>query len=149
MRCKDRTARALPLGNMASRTGWMCALALVACGGGMVSGYKSEDKDAAPATLEEAQRQLEAARAELAERETVVLGGQNAATRPAAVQPESSDGARGPEDDCARLCRAFASMQRAQAAICRLAGEADARCADAKKSVAESATRVAHCGCHG
>lgn len=51
------------------------------------------------------------------------------------------------ESPCAVACRALTSMKRAAEAVCRLAGESDARCADARKRVSESATRVASCAC--
>jgi hypothetical protein len=38
-------------------------------------------------------------------------------------------------------------MRRAVAALCRMAGEADARCEDAKHTLSESEQRVAACGC--
>lgn len=51
--------------------------------------------------------------------------------------------------ECEQLCKAFASMRRSQAAICVLVGDEDARCAVAKQTVADSAKRVAKCGCPG
>lgn len=51
------------------------------------------------------------------------------------------------ESRCATACKAFASLQRAADAVCRLAGEDDARCAHAKKLVDENSRRVAQCGC--
>ncbi|NOU35087.1 MAG: hypothetical protein HOO96_44920 [Polyangiaceae bacterium] len=59
-------------------------------------------------------------------------------TEPAGVQPESP---------CARACRAFASMERAVAAVCRLAGDADAKCTSAKKVLDENMVRVKACAC--
>jgi hypothetical protein len=50
-------------------------------------------------------------------------------------------------NQCEQLCRAFASMKRAQAAICVLTGEDDPRCALAKQTVEENAKRVAKCSC--
>lgn len=49
--------------------------------------------------------------------------------------------------ECEQLCRAFASMQRAQAALCVLTGEDDPRCQHAKATVEENAKRVAKCSC--
>jgi hypothetical protein len=48
---------------------------------------------------------------------------------------------------CEQLCRAFASMKRAQAALCVLTGEDDPRCTLAKQTVEENAKRVAKCSC--
>lgn len=52
-----------------------------------------------------------------------------------------------PATPCQTACRAFASMQRAADSVCRLAGDADERCASAKKRVENAKARVAHCGC--
>lgn len=51
------------------------------------------------------------------------------------------------ESRCAIACKAFASLKRAADAVCRLAGEHDARCDHAKKLVDENGRRVAQCGC--
>lgn len=51
------------------------------------------------------------------------------------------------ESRCAIACKAFASLKRAADAVCRLAGEDDARCDHAKKLVDENGRRVAQCGC--
>jgi hypothetical protein len=48
---------------------------------------------------------------------------------------------------CETACRALASMSRAADAICRMAGDADPKCASARKRVDESAARVAQCRC--
>jgi len=52
-----------------------------------------------------------------------------------------------PRSPCASACRAFASLDRAAEAVCRLAGESDARCRRAKKSVKENRQRVESCNC--
>jgi hypothetical protein len=52
-----------------------------------------------------------------------------------------------PSSPCETSCRALASMKRAADAICRMAGEGDARCGDARKKVEASTARVAACGC--
>jgi hypothetical protein len=64
------------------------------------------------------------------------------ATGGAAPAPLASGDAR-----CPKACKAFASLERAGDAICRLAGENDARCTRAKDVVKQNATRVAACGC--
>lgn len=48
---------------------------------------------------------------------------------------------------CQTACRALASMRRAADAVCRIAGDTDARCDGARKRVDAATTRVAHCGC--
>jgi hypothetical protein len=112
-----------------------------------------KSEEAQPATIEEAQAQLERARAQLGGRGP--LGGApggapgptsttQAAPPSAAVSQESE---RTREAPCVTPCRAIASMRRAVDAICRMAGEQDARCADARKTLGESAGKVAACGC--
>jgi hypothetical protein len=96
-----------------------------------------------PTTLEEAQAQLDRARTE--------LGGAPAApASPMAPAPAeaSSERASGySADPCASSCRAIASMRRAVSAICRMAGDSDARCTDAKATLSQSEQRVASCHC--
>jgi hypothetical protein len=41
----------------------------------------------------------------------------------------------------------MSSMRRAVDAICRLAGESEQRCIDARATLKTSETRVAGCGC--
>jgi hypothetical protein len=41
----------------------------------------------------------------------------------------------------------MSSMRRAVEAICRMAGDADARCTDARKTLKDSEAKVAGCGC--
>jgi hypothetical protein len=48
---------------------------------------------------------------------------------------------------CAVACRAFGSLRRAADAVCRLAGEADARCKRAQGVVNQSRSRVSACSC--
>lgn len=48
---------------------------------------------------------------------------------------------------CASPCRALASMQRAVDALCRMTGETDAKCVDARKTLADNVGRTATCKC--
>jgi hypothetical protein len=48
---------------------------------------------------------------------------------------------------CDTACRAFASLERAADAVCRLAGDAKDRCTRAKKLVDDNVGRVAACSC--
>lgn len=110
-------------------------------------------EESEPATVAEATARVEQARAELdqAFRAPSVTPAQPSdphspaqpshvpGTEPAGIQPESP---------CARACRAFASMERAVAAVCRLAGDADAKCTSAKKILDENMVRVKACACH-
>ena len=73
-----------------------------------------------------------------------------AGSKPSAARGQSSTApaaAADKESRCATACKAFASLQRAADAVCRLAGEDDARCDHAKKVVTENGRRVAECGC--
>jgi hypothetical protein len=51
------------------------------------------------------------------------------------------------EDRCGSPCRALASMRRAVGALCRMTGDEDARCADAKRTLTESEARISPCSC--
>jgi hypothetical protein len=51
------------------------------------------------------------------------------------------------ESSCSTACRAFSSLGRAASAVCRLAGDKDARCTHAHQVVADAEKRVAVCGC--
>jgi hypothetical protein len=111
-----------------------------------------------PATIEEAQAQLERARAQLpgwappttpvtgASVETPGAGGttQSAESGPSTVPREVDTE---PQHRCGNACGAMTSMRHAVEAICRMAGEADARCTDARKTLRDSEVKVAGCGC--
>lgn len=56
-------------------------------------------------------------------------------------------GATSAPSECVTPCRAIASMRRSVASLCRLAGEDDARCIAARKTLDEGERRVARCGC--
>jgi hypothetical protein len=119
----------------------------------------SED-DAALATLEEAEAALARAKAEL---ETALLtdrdkakGGEGAPAtgaparrRPARAEESEAKSAQAQKtvSPCANACRAFASLERAAAAVCRLAGDANERCSRARRVVADSEERVTTCRC--
>lgn len=51
------------------------------------------------------------------------------------------------EDTCGNPCKAITSMRRAVTALCRMTGEEDGRCVDAKRTLASSEARVASCPC--
>lgn len=51
------------------------------------------------------------------------------------------------EDRCTSPCRALVSMRRAVTALCRMTGDTDARCVDAKKTLTDSEGRVSPCSC--
>ena len=63
------------------------------------------------------------------------------------ARPNDEERAPRQPTPCETACRALASMGRAADAICRLAGDADARCSSARKRVEDSSSRVAACRC--
>ena len=108
-----------------------------------------------PSTLEEAQAQLARAHAQLGGAPTDALhadsggspggGGAAAESTPrSTAEPPAEDARRSP---CAVACSAIASMKRAVDAICRMAGEGDSRCVEARKTLADDDTKVARCAC--
>jgi hypothetical protein len=121
------------------------------------------ERSSEPRTVEEAQDQIARARAELAgatgqKREFApppasppppppVAPSTTPASRPAdaAAKAQAESGANA--DTCQSPCRALASMRRAVVALCRLTGDDDARCLDARKTLTESEARVASCTC--
>ena len=61
---------------------------------------------------------------------------------------EPAGGASGAmSSQCVTPCRAISSMRRSVTALCRLAGDEDARCVDARKTLTDSEGRVVSCGC--
>jgi hypothetical protein len=139
-----------------------CALVvLVACGGGAESlpprappGAEKSVTTTDPSTVEEAQDQIARAKAELG------TGTKRFAEPPPApppppptTQPKTPSDAKAESsstanaDPCVSPCRAIASMRRAVGALCRLTGDEDTRCSEAKKTLADSETRIATCAC--
>jgi hypothetical protein len=100
---------------------------------------------AAPSSLDEDDGSklttIEAAEAEFARVEQQLDGLWAGAEKP--DKKAESD----PLAACDTSCKAFLSLERAAAAICRLAGEADARCMQARKSVERNRQRIAECAC--
>lgn len=74
--------------------------------------------------------------------------GGGAAAGAAAPAPAARKTARAEGASCDTACKAFDSLRRAADAICRLAGDDDARCARGKKVVGDNEKRVSSCGCH-
>lgn len=130
---------------------------VAACGGAAEAPAKapaaktppSEERE--PTTVAEAQDQIERLRAELGgadqdkdKKTSVDAERPSADTSSSAVREERAAGAT---DACASSCRALSSMRRAVSALCRMTGDEDARCSDAKKTLGESESRVARCHC--
>jgi hypothetical protein len=109
------------------------------------------DAEAEPQTIEEAEAAIARARADLEPRATDALR----ASEPApsadqeapAPEPRQPQAAPTAQDTCASNCRAIASMRRAVRALCRMAGDDDTRCVEARATLAESEARLARCGC--
>ncbi|MCW5836148.1 MAG: hypothetical protein KIS78_27350 [Labilithrix sp.] len=74
-----------------------------------------------------------------------------ASAEPSAVDrapPRAGIGPRS-DDTCGSPCRALASMKRAVDALCRMTGDTDNRCVDARRTLEDNTTRVASCKCEG
>lgn len=135
-------------------------MGLAGCGGGGGAASVASPPQAAPkaeesspTTIEEAEAQIARAKDDLATsakkaRDFDVTPPPPPA--PPADEPRSPSSARSEPvhaPQCVSPCRALASMRRAVDALCRLAGDADARCTDARKTLQDSAARVATCRC--
>lgn len=148
------------------------SVALAACGGaaGEAKPAKSAEPESTarerePTTVAEAQELIARANADLSASESAKKttdvdkdsvhppapgGGSTSTTTPEkpktpGVREESTR--NGPADSCSQSCRALSSMRRAVSALCRMTGDEDARCSDAKKTLEQSESRVARCHC--
>jgi hypothetical protein len=129
---------------------------LAACGGADHAPARSggappreEAPPAEPKTVEEAQRQIAQAVDELNGR--YELKASESKTAPAA-EPSPTDRPSQYNSDamtnqCASPCRALASMKRAVEALCRMTGESDTKCVDARKTLADNVGKTASCKC--
>jgi hypothetical protein len=131
-------------------------LALAACGGGAASPAKSPTEELLePRSIVEAQEQIARARESLEPSPATGATRAEEQKAPSArrqdVGPPGDSNVREerPEssDACGTRCRALASMKRAVEALCRMTGDGDTRCIDAKRTLAESTTRLAFCTC--
>jgi hypothetical protein len=115
-----------------------------------------------PATLAEAEQLLARAQAELDQLALNEPQPPAAAPAPATAAPEAprdhaerseksaAEGEAAPAptpSPCETACRAFASLERASEAVCRLDGEGGQRCDRARQIRDRAARRVASCGC--
>jgi hypothetical protein len=111
---------------------------------------QKDDLRTAEAELERARRELDSALGVRRPRPAPTSGasrGADADRAEAAPAPKAEKKAS--ETGCPTACRAFSSLGRAASAVCRLAGEKDARCTRAHGMVADAEKRVAACGCRG
>ena len=149
---------------------------LVACGGAdsappkapssAAPAEEAREAEQEPRTVEEAQSQIARARADLGGAPTGSGGSgtgadstaststdakADASKKPSSPQSRPSAGAEPPReaspDACANPCRALTSMRRAVSALCRLTGDTDNRCSDARRTLSESEGRVRPCKC--
>jgi hypothetical protein len=134
-------------------------LVLAACGG---PARPAEAPDEEPRTVEEAQMRIDVATRVIQASTTLAQTAKpQEPTAPAAPPSPKGLGAEPgwgadtdtttreahPQSPCDTSCRAIASMRRAVSVLCRLTGEEDSRCEDARKTLAENERRVAVCGC--
>lgn len=141
-------------------------VALAGCGGAAPEAASpaakspggAQDVSSEPGSIEEAQAEIAAARAQLAgesgpSRFAPAPGAApSSGTSPppaASPPPPASDSSTRPsaQDRCGSPCRALASMRRAVTALCRMTGNEDARCTDAKRTLVDSEGRIAPCAC--
>lgn len=140
---------------------FVCCTA-VACGGAASAPAKApepEAETAAPAeprTIEEAQDWIARARADLeGEPQRADASSSSKSTDAPPGQPEGGaspareERAPSLEASCGGSCRALASMKRAVEALCRMTGDADERCAEARRTLSDSTSRLARCKCDG
>lgn len=135
-------------------------LTAIACGGAPEPAAKSpasestkapkEEELPEPRTVEEAQEQI--ARAKETLEGGRPLGAAKATTEEAArAAPAPPSAATGreerPDDTCGSPCRALASMRRAVEALCRMTGDTDDRCVDARRTLGDNTTRISSCRC--
>jgi hypothetical protein len=146
----------------------LAMVALVGCGGAAAEAGAPAAKSPEavgtrePGSIDEAQAQIAAAQAQLgggagmgSSESTSSVPGATPSPSPAAPRspstspaPPAADAARSiTENRCGSPCRALASMRRAVAALCRMTGNEDTRCSDAKRTLVESEGRVAPCSC--
>jgi hypothetical protein len=106
-----------------------------------------------PQTIEEAQAAIARARAELEGQRHDLDASASSKTTDAPAQPQGDappareERRPGAGAACRASCRALASMKRAVEALCRMAGDADERCTEARRKLEDSTARVAQCGC--
>jgi hypothetical protein len=138
---------------------------LAGCGGAANKAAEAPASSMAPAeaeptTVEEAQAQIDRAKQQLAGNagsagSAGMPSAGTGATTPSTMSQPPADASRHQETSadkpepspCESPCRAIASMRRAVTAICRIAGDTDARCEGATQTLVDSESRVKTCGC--
>jgi hypothetical protein len=136
------------------------ALVLVGCGG---AARPAEAPEGEPRTVDEAQTRIDVASRVIQSQATIAQSAKPAEPANPPPPPPSPKGLGAepgwgantdlaPRENnrmsaCETSCRAITSMRRAVAVMCKLTGDDDPRCADAKHTLAENERRVAACGC--
>jgi len=170
--CKERiraNVGGLPVSSRNPRSTFvlLASALLAACGGAAESSAPAAKTpatpaeeprtDAEPRTVEDAQEQIARLRAQLDK----PLGASESkpAAAPQKAPAESNKGTSGnykqdqkeerAADPCSGSCRALASMKRAVDALCRMTGEEDKRCSEARRTLSDSTSRVVSCHCGG
>lgn len=137
----------------------LLALTLVACGGAdagapaRTAAPPPPQEAPEPRTVEEAQSQIARAADELDGRALSVKATDAAPSAPASEPPnggaKTEYSADAYANRCENPCRALASMKRAVDALCRMTGESDTKCVDARKTLADNVGKTASCKCSG
>jgi hypothetical protein len=82
--------------------------------------------------------------------DAVMADAEAAPPEPASAPPREEDeldAERSKRDRCATACRSLASMKRAEARICELAGENSEKCSWAHARVKDAVDRIQRAGC--
>ena len=150
--------------------GLAASVVLAACGGAgeakaPAKAAEPESPSREPTSIEEAQQQIERARADLSgaadkkleyDKDSMAppptspgagAGSSSTTTAKPTTAPREETGRAAPADSCSQSCRALSSMRRAVSALCRMTGDEDARCSEAKRTLEQSESRVAACHC--
>lgn len=134
------------------------ALLAAACGGAAPgaappeSPAREERPAPEPTTIEQAEDDIARARAELAGAPSGAAAADSrevpsATSTPAKPESKRTEEAGKSAEACQSPCRAIASMRRAVTALCRMTGAEDTRCTDAKRTLSDSESKIAPCGC--
>jgi hypothetical protein len=122
-------------------------IALAGCGGAEAGAPPNRSPQVAPTQDEPEPRTVEDAQEQIA-RLRARLDADNKKRDEAPSTPPKSEAPREERaDTCVDPCRALLSMKRAVDALCRMTGDGDARCADAKKTLSDSTARISPCRC--
>ena len=105
-----------------------------------------------PRTIAEAEETIARTRAELSARPLPPAQPGSKAEKESAPERKQDGDARPPVEsrqnsEATCPCRALTSMRRAVGALCAMTGDADSRCAEARRTLEESIVRLRGCSC--